>query len=166
MISSSLLFHSLTSSSSINFLLNTKQASSEVGGRAFSKNLFSRIYSMSSISAILAGSPLLNCKFAILKTSGTFSLSIMYSGVYGLVWASESLNIVWTSAVFVLGSSICALADSILSSYICITLKYSIHWNLYIDLHFWRYCFDHWNHWSLEIFVSILNPFLDINQYS
>lgn len=123
-MSSSLLFHSLTSSSSISFLLNTKQASSEVGGRAFSKNLFSRIYSISSISAILAGRPLLNCKFAILKTSGTFSLSIIYSGVYGFVWASESLKMVWTSAVFVFGSSMWALAESILSSYICITLKF------------------------------------------
>ncbi len=52
----------------------------------------------------------------MLKTSGTFSLSIIYSGVYGFVWASESLKIVWTSAVLVFGSSTCALADSILSS--------------------------------------------------
>ena len=124
MISSSLLFHSLTSNSSISFLLNTKQASSEVGGRAFSKNLFSRIYSISSISAILAGRPLLNCKLAILNTSGTFSLSMIYSGVYGFVYASESLKIVYTSAVLVFGSSTCALADSFLSSYICITLKH------------------------------------------
>ena len=88
----------------------------DVGGNAFSKNLFSLIYSISSISAILAGRPLLNYKFAMLKTSGTFSLSIIYSGVYGFVWASESLKIVWTSAVLVFGSSTCALADSILSS--------------------------------------------------
>jgi hypothetical protein len=62
-----------------------KQASSDVGGRAFSNDLFSLIYSIRSISAILAGRPLPNLKLAILRTSGTFSLSIMYSGVYGLV---------------------------------------------------------------------------------
>jgi len=54
-----------------------KQASSDVGGKAFSKALFSLIYSISSISAMLAGSPLPNLKLAIDKTSGTFSLSII-----------------------------------------------------------------------------------------
>jgi hypothetical protein len=34
---------------------------------------------------MLAGRPLLNCKFAMLNTSGTFSLSMIYSGVYGFV---------------------------------------------------------------------------------
>lgn len=93
-MSSSLLFHSLTSCSSISFLLREKQASSEVGGRAFSKALFSLIYSIRSISAIEAGSPLPNLRLAILRTSGTLSLSIIYSGVYGLVCASDSLNTV------------------------------------------------------------------------
>jgi len=54
-----------------------KQASSEVGGRAFSKALFSLIYSISSISAILAGKPFPNLRLAIERTSGTFSLSII-----------------------------------------------------------------------------------------
>jgi hypothetical protein len=54
-----------------------KQASSDVGGRAFSNDLFSLIYSIRSISAILAGRPFPNLKLAIDKTSGTFSLSIM-----------------------------------------------------------------------------------------
>ena len=93
-MSSSLLFHSLTSYSSMSFLLRVKQASSDVGGRAFSKDLFSLICSIRSISAMLDGRPFPNLKLAILRTSGTFSLSIMYSGVYGLVYASDSLNIV------------------------------------------------------------------------
>jgi hypothetical protein len=93
-----------------------KQASSDVGGKAFSNDLFSLIYSIRSISAILAGRPFPNLKFAILRTSGTFSLSIMYSGVYGLVYASDSLNMVWTSATFVFGSSTLILAISIYSS--------------------------------------------------
>jgi len=61
----------------MSFLLRVKQASSDVGGKAFSKALFSLIYSISSISAMLAGSPLPNLKLAIDKTSGTFSLSII-----------------------------------------------------------------------------------------
>jgi len=42
----------------MSFLLRAKHASSDVGGRALSNALFSLIYSMSSISAMLAGSPL------------------------------------------------------------------------------------------------------------
>lgn len=77
LISSSRLVHSLTSCSSIRRLRRVKQASSEVGGKAFSKARFSRIYSMSSISTMLAGSPLPNLRLAILSTSGKFSLSMM-----------------------------------------------------------------------------------------
>ena len=129
-MSSSLLFHSRTSYSSMSFLLNEKQASSEVGGRAFSKARFSLICSIRSISAIEAGSPLPNLRLAMDKTSGTLSLSMIYSGVYGLVWASDSLNSVWTSATLVFGSSTLIFADSILSSWIYITLlnsKYKLH---------------------------------------
>jgi hypothetical protein len=107
----------------MSFLLRIKHASSEVGGRAFSKARFSRICSMSSISAMEAGSPFPNLRLAILRTSGTFSLSMIYSGVNGLVYASDSLKMVWTSAVLVLGSSILILADSIRSSWIYMTLK-------------------------------------------
>jgi len=69
-MSSSLFDHSQNSWSSINFHLKTKQASSDVGGKAYSKALFSLIDSMSSISAIEAGRPLPNLRCSIVRTSG------------------------------------------------------------------------------------------------
>ena len=68
-----------------------KLASSAVGGRAWEKAKVSLVFSMYCISVILAGSWSPNLKRARLSTSGIFWGSILYFGVYGSVWAAESL---------------------------------------------------------------------------
>jgi len=61
----------------MSFLLKWKQASSDVGGKAYSKALFSLMDSISSISAIDAGKPLPNLRCSIVSTSGVCPLSMM-----------------------------------------------------------------------------------------
>ena len=78
------------------------------------------------------------------------------------------LNMVWTSWVLVFGSSLGILADSILSSGICITLvklKESVIWRLFSWEWYWEACdgylhlgwngLQNWDDWSLEELMSI-----------